>query len=379
MQGRYLTQGAKSLLVTTLVLLSRHVSWSAQVPPPVDKETIFRAWNDRPQKLSSLRISWVEQEFIKKGVDSSPADTNAVPPEDVSREFRRSVSLDGMNRMRYEADGAFRAYHEPGDLSQQHYLSVFDSNACKIFWPKPKNRKSGIGYITDKNRNEAVTKLSMKPLLWAFRPMVPSYGNINTINCRIAGKQGMIDERPCIILEEPLEGSQKAIRQYWVDPGMDFAIRRFVSLKRNRVSITMDIDYVPDAASAWIPSGWKYTWAKEDGTLARSGSARVTSSVVNPLINPAEFQFEYPPGTIVTDMRSKEDFLVKEDGSRRVITQEEQDVPYERLLNTESGLAHGRPANSRWALVAVFNLLLLTGCAIAVLMQRRRARPSATG
>jgi len=172
--------------------------------------------------------------------------------------------------------------------------------------------------------------------------------------------------------------------------------------------IRLDVDYALDRSHGWFPCAWTYTTYRHPeagqtvGDVFMRDKARVTGHSFNVKIPDSEFRIDsYPPGTLVSDVRAHEYYILREGGRKRMITEQEVSAActYDELVATESGMAvPGAFAPTRtpdelvptesepndrepgawrrmrwWALTAAI-VLLIAG---AALFQRRRMKQRA--
>jgi hypothetical protein len=79
-----------------------------------------------------------------------------------------------------------------------------------------------------------------------------------------------------------------------------------------------DITYRQDPSHGWTPIGWRIV-QPANGALRRSIVARVTDSAINIAIPRSRFQIDFPPGTVVIDMRNNsERYVVGVDGGKQI-------------------------------------------------------------
>jgi hypothetical protein len=119
---------------------------------------------------------------------------------------------------------------------------------------------------------------------------------------------------------------------------------------------------------------------RKEGTLGESSDVQVVSCILNEPVADSQFDLDFPPGTFVIDRRKpRSEYLIRPDGTKRIITNDDQDASYEELVASESGMAKLVPAKRpnrtyRWLLAACVTLIVL-GC--VVLWLRRKRAPSA--
>jgi hypothetical protein len=89
----------------------------------------------------------------------------------------------------------------------------------------------------------------------------------------------------------------------------------------------------------------------------------------------SDFQFEFPPGTRVTDRNTGEYYIVREGAQKRLITMEEVRgrATYEEMVATESGKALSA-RQRRFPFWPVYVSIGMAGFLVAILVYRRFKR-----
>jgi hypothetical protein len=186
------------------------------------------------------------------------------------------------------------------------------------------------------------------PVFAAVRPFHPAFSLFGRFTTRfrvVAGEQ-TVDGRRCMILRDYPVGSAQLAVVVYLDPERDFCIIRLSSeLKGKEQSRTAFNEY-RQVDGQWIPIRW---------TTAFPGSTTTESTAVefalNGHVEPDELQLEFPYGTWLNDGPDR--FIVKEGGSRRVITARDRGHSYDELLRTEAGAfgpVEDRTSVRRWRL-----------------------------
>jgi hypothetical protein len=134
----------------------------------------------------------------------------------------------------------------------------------------------------------------------------------------------------------------------WVDPRRDDLIVQCVLKSGDNLGVT-SIEYRPDKAAGWVPTGWTHK-----NTLAGIPQAIWETTVVDYSINqpipPGTFDLTFPPRTFVMDAVSNEQYLVRADGSKRPVTNQELELNRQRKLRfsdllKQTGSPSGKGAN----------------------------------
>jgi hypothetical protein len=281
-------------------------------------------------------------------------------------DFEKSLMFDG-KRMRYVAEGPFHAVSDARDLSPRQLISVFDGEESKVYWPP--RTTHGNGFILSQKSNRESRHVSAKPVLFTYRPVDKSMGGFTAEDYSVGSSTAVVGEHFCIVLETaPTERRDKVV-SLCVDPDSDFVIRRHTISNAGQVVQQTDVSYSFEAANGWVPSTWKTTWFS-DGRIVDSTVCTLTRHFFNMPSNIKSFRVTFAPGTLVADERSRIDYIVRADGSRRIILPGEEALSYDELLNTVSGRAGVGRAPNWWAWL----LVLVCGSSVLVWSVRKLLR-----
>jgi hypothetical protein len=230
------------------------------------------------------------------------------------------------------------------------------------------------------------------PIVWVFgnwdRAMqLAAMGRVHVTEASAAT---VIDSHPCVVLEFPDDGGV-GCKKYWLAQDAEYSILRYAATVYESVVAQFDCHYVQSKEGCWTPTKWTSTLFHDDGSPRIACRVVATNYEINPAFPEGEFQITFPPGTWVTDARLDGDdkrdgqfdgFLVKPDGSKRMITRDEVFASYEELMNTETGKAVTKfkratrggvfSEKSRWCRLAANVSLLIVFCGLFYVRQRRK-------
>ena len=170
--------------------------------------------------------------------------------------------------------------------------------------------------IFDENMCSDAGTLDVKPLLWTYRALDPTFA-FSEKQLQLSPRTGIIDGRAFAIVGFVNGETRYSI---WTDPAREFVPLR-VTISSSVTGKTMtqaDITYRQDPAHGWTPKGWRIV-QPANGDLRHSIVAHVTDSAINIAIPRSRFQIDFPPGTVVIDMRNNsERYVVGADGSKQI-------------------------------------------------------------
>lgn len=358
-------------------------------------DEIIKIWKERQQRVRTVHFEWTESRTYGKnslpsmrlpGPGGGPvAKPGPTPPEVVTHEDKQTLSLDG-DSMRYSSDGPqWSANHER--FFNKSYVSVFDGKDSKNYFSNPKDGERPdpdteykSGYVDKEMRNQDVTNYSVWPILLTYRPLHPVMGRIVPREWAVAGQEGVIQGKKCIVIEKRESDSTETC---WVDMSQEASILRYDRSVQGGWFISLKITYRADPSSGFVPSGWKITTLKPGGKFDKGGLTTVKRSEINLSLPPETFQFSFPPGTLVQDYKNDVKYIELEDGGRRIITPEELarvGGRYQEFLATESGMAGvpPRPGWKRFLLTAIVVGAIIFLAGLAVWRKRVKGRGSSS-
>jgi hypothetical protein len=209
-----------------------------------------------------------------------------------------------------------QVYNE-GALEHREYVSASDGEVSKAFWPIPnklRNYPKGL-IFSDKRCTDADT-LDVKPLLWMYRALDPRFA-FSEKSLQLSPRAGIVNGTSCAIVAF-VKGEQEF--SIWTDPARDFVPLRFMitSSATGEVSTQCDVTYQQDPKHGWIPEAWRIV-QPATAHLQKSIVAHVADYSINIEVAKSRFQIDFPPGTVVIDMRNNsERYAVGADGSKQI-------------------------------------------------------------
>jgi hypothetical protein len=196
------------------------------------------------------------------------------------------------------------------------------------------------------------------PIRLAFWPLDPLVGVLTKEDLVLTNEPAIVDGREHTVVRS--RGGADAA-EIWLDPERDFVPVRYSLLWDDAVVISVSLDY-KSMDGHWVPQSWKITMLDSSGAIRRSYSESVTKCHVNGTLDDAEFSIRPEPGAWVTDSSNDEVYIVRQDGSKRIVGPTEYTGSnYRELLNSDPKDAEGGKF-VLWAAsavaVAVFSFLL---------------------
>ena len=340
-----LNKYVSSVILAAVASGSLHGARSLAAPagskPTLD--AVRAAWRSREKAVRSARFEWtgtLTYDRYAQPFDGIPGRARIA----LSSKKRYSLALDGP-KLRYTWSGMEEASRRDKRLVwiDQTYTEVFTteehvSHFAKTTPVEPSAAPS-VGFISlPGSEIPSKNNYNRDPLLMHYRALDPKFSNIEG-DLTLTDGSGVVDGRRCLIVVD--RGQAKT--EYWVDPQRDYSIvriRRYGTFRPDKCLEENEISYKSDARFGWTPAGWRgYAVDADSGQPADKWDYTLISYAINPRVDPSEFRYQFPPGTWVVDRRTKSlvQYIVREGGKKRMITDAESGAAYEDLLRTESG------------------------------------------
>jgi len=140
----------------------------------------------------------------------------------------------------------------------------------------------------------------------------------------------------------------------------------------------IDIDYGTRDPLGLVATGWTYIKRYHNGNVAETRIVPAIEWRFNVAIPPAELDYEFPPGTVVSDEETKTGFIVRRDGSYRPFVSSElaPGMTYDDLMDTPPAKeAVRRQAGPGWRNYGWYvGVIVLAALVVFIVRQRMAAR-----
>jgi hypothetical protein len=297
-------------------------------PAPVSMDAIKKAWQVSAARLHSAILEFEtrtnkETRALKEFDKRTGATTRAKSVDDAHSEYWRftRMSIDGL-RMRWEVLFKENNGNTP---PERLCMEVSDGNGSKSLtmpgelsaFPYP------IGYIRSQTLIPAAAHLvDTLPILMVTSRLLPQVvdaqqGTLSLDKYTIAKRRARLANSDCVILEQGdpkarkrnwvqngvtfTDGVDHYYEQLWLDPSKDYAIVRYMSYVNTMLCRQIDFQLKDDSYGNAIPQSWTMTFYNaSNGKISEMRESRVTLWMSNPKFKPSEFDFTFPPGTVVS-------------------------------------------------------------------------------
>lgn len=385
MRRDFVARGCAAILVAAAVCCA--------VPARADAvgEEAARAWLARDHAATSFKISWTERLLDAAGsvglTDEDGKSLGPFPREDTTVTRKVSLAMDGTDKFRYEYEGLHPA-PEAQTYVPTHFVAVTNGVEHKEFnGVDQASVDSGVaphGWRYNAAPTELQSIVCVAPLIF-FRPSLPAIrANYDLAKFSKVG-EARVRGVDTVALESPRESGYTVV---FLDPRRGYLPLRCQYFWRWRggpwrVVVAADFEYALAPTDVWQPSKW--TVAAYDvinnGALVTQLDATVSAIQMNPRFPPGEFEFGFPVGTVVLDVKDGGvAYIVQPDGRRRIISIAEADahIRYNRLLSTETDEDLQPSVLWRWLILSA-NAVLLAAVVLLVWRSVKRRRRLAGG
>ncbi|MEX0718323.1 MAG: hypothetical protein WD066_17140 [Planctomycetaceae bacterium] len=258
-------------------------------------EEIRRKWADRATRARSVKIQWTEQDTRPKEHRVAVGPMNQMVPvgREITLDHEKSFIASG-DKFRYTSKGAlWHAGANSTEPQPMEWTAVWNRYGRSLF--------HFTNFVPNATLHDhPPMDVTTRPLMYALWPLTPHFGHLDLDEYRIKEAPAVIAGRQCVVLERntgPVEN------ELYVDMQRDCLILRVVGASTPRQA---DIQYEKDASGNWHPSGWQYVSTKTGGSgFDISIVAKTTAVDFSYTAQPADFEIDYPPGTILRDNRAR--------------------------------------------------------------------------
>jgi hypothetical protein len=203
------------------------------------------------------------------------------------------------------------------------------------------------------------------PLAMATRPFdsVINYFSDFTTRFRVSPGESMVNSRTCLYLNDV--GPSDFVNHIWVDASRGFVPIKFIRAFKGKNLLQYDFLDYEENAGIWTPKSWRSTAIDPDGGILNSSNAVVKLFSVNPEAASDNFYISFPVGTWVHDEDDDSEYILLENGVRRILT------PRDLVNNSyDSLVTHTVWWKSAWFWLA--SSCILTGAFVCAWNLRRR-------
>ncbi len=269
-------------------------------------QRILKNWQQRQDRTKSLHMAW-----------DTKMEPNNQDKDAGFRMLHHELWMDGENRSRLQQS----LTRGPGSQ-----LTRFGKTEASYAWQfgsaqpfladiwmagdPPKVRGFDFNWVVDPRMAVA----SVRPLYIALRPLVSEARNERADNFRVLSEKEVIDRRPLVHLSRT-DPERKLVEDFWVDPARGDTVVQWTWEAPKQPLCSATIEWERGADGEWAPRRWTTRLGprKKPGEAAES---TVTALATNGVYPPDALRVTFPEGTVVFDRRTKEEYVIADDGSR---------------------------------------------------------------
>jgi hypothetical protein len=350
------------------LLAAAEAAWQRRQDAVRSARFTFR--EDRTQHRAYYKL--LQQESPEARLKLKGLPKLVAPPNDISTTVTTTVLFDP-TRFRLSSEGTH--WHTlDGRVVQNREWAITNGGKVYRWHHYPDTKRPPQGSVSSGKLSDEHT-LALVPIMLCVRGVTDRSAMRNIKRYQSAGRQVPIDGRPCAeVTRRSLAENQT--ESLFLDTERDYVVRRIDSYTKGKLTFRLTIDYTPDPVAGWLPSTWSYVTRSSAGEPRYSGKGRMEAAGVNPPVSDADFEPEYPPGTLVLEEakpRGTTARVVDPQGNPGVAVPLAPGVTYEQLTQANESAASNRP----WVTTLLIAAGVMGAAAVAVWAYRRRSRTEA--
>ena len=278
----------------------------------VTKGTIIDAWREARARVHAARFEFETHFIVDKRLRESmdremeiTTRTQVVDNEHVGYWRVTRISIDGV-RLRWELLSKNDRANPP--LKRLSIGATDGLRSKSLTVPgEISSLKFPGGHIRRSSLINAAGTTDMLPVFMAISPFYPDItqvqGDVLAFDKYSVAPRKRVGKMEYVVLELRNDnGRKRPDGEYWLDPNKGFAIVRFMHSLNGNLWHQFDIRYGHDPKGNWVPASWTLNIHDlGNGKLTEIRESRITKWESNPVFTASEFDFEFPPGTIVTE------------------------------------------------------------------------------
>ncbi len=368
------------MLRTTFALVALCLGLSfvaAQPPAPaVTMDDIKKAWQDRQDKVKTLKIDWTSTTLIRKGQYSQGAGSSggsAVPhpPRDMFVKSKTSVALD-TDKLRIH-EHRQQWFSEKNAFLDSESITIRDNINRLLYSPVVANQafpSANISLVNDSFVD--LSRVEMYPVLWYSRGADPRLARVSLDSYDVSGVSPSFGGVSCVEIVRK-STSSGSVASLWLDRKNGYLPVRYFTIHNKKLSVDMSVSYESQKSGHAIPSKWKYAMAPNGKFLGESLECAVDFTEINARMNEDLFSPKFAPGTVVTDLRpgTQSRHIIDDDGNSGRQHSLRQNVTHRELVE-EAHEDHRSSRKLTTVVAAALAIASMIWVTVRLLWYRRR-------
>lgn len=307
--------------------------------------SVLVEWED---EIVAPKSKALEEEAKRRGLKGFAKDTSYT-----------AQTLMKLHGVKWRVDGKGKLINPRGEIVDQDMTEAYKNGLLKSLMPEG-SQHYPRGTIDKASDGDYPRIINLKPALMIFRPIGARI--VNTGNLTIKEDSVQVNGQECVVAEAKAE-TGVGLNEFYFAKDRDFLIIRWTVSEKSAIVLRCDVDFQRDKG-AWLPKNWRLV-QESRGRLSQSISATTKKCSYGVKFGEADFEVDFPVGTLVTnyalpsDLGKLTQFVAREKGVERLVTAAEKNATYEELVTSESGQAKRQQGS--WGLTLLFALALIVG------------------
>ncbi len=264
------------------------------LPKPITLAAIVESMEAREKLTNLLSVRWAENRRYRGG---------ALGSKDAEYNFRCEMRLK-RDSMRYESKTFW--FRGGGNVSVIDHVSTWDGNESRFL----QGATPPVGRILAEKGNTDAGSAPLTPLMLYFRPLA----RLDTEALKLADGSKTIDGHECVTVDD-------GHFRVYLDCDRNFVPVGFQAyLPDGRVHLDGTLEYYrKHDAVAWVPKAFQIKFHRVAQGVPQSIRGDNVQTAIGAPLKESDFALAFEPGTIVWDGRTREEYRVRDDGSKEPI------------------------------------------------------------
>lgn len=361
----------RATLIVTFLLALGPAGLHADESLDAIRDKIFDNWDQRQTRYRTAKYVIESTDLMTKGSMSGMPETpeGVYPPEDVSFETRREITIDLDNSLLRIEGGDFRWISPLARFEPMKSVTVFDGTTMRFWRPRDANpilaRFDPELSITKKLTTKNPLNGGFFTPLQYFHGLAHLRGLVDPIRHPAERERFHVQEiiprgaqGSAVILREPIY--ENSYREYTVELDADCRLTDYTEFGND--SPVMTIEITSDDSN--LPKNWTERWTQR-GALHISRDFRLTSHEVNGHLPESTFQVPLLAGMVV-HIQGEGRRVVDADGMTLLPIPRDSRAPVPTAAITV-------PRRSVALYLIAANVVAIAAIASVVVMRRRRS------
>lgn len=340
-------------------------------------EQIERAWIEHETSTHSVFVEYSGRYTVTKGAyfdgtehPGKNVKQVTLPAQDQTFDVSFSLATEA-NNMRVTSH--FLIATQNGTLEYQDEKWVAGDSGYRSL-ARSDSEDHSSGFISKREPKQgSILRPQTVFMMYTFRPFSHEASIFRQFRDRYQVMEGTADiaGHSCIGVEEVRPARESGVTSFWVDDDGTYALRRLIRSFSGVPFQQIDVLESGVDSMAWVPRKWRVTALKQDGSVETILESTVTTMRLNQPLGSETFELGFPAGTWVNDADEDLTYIIRPDGTRRIVTREDllSGARYQELYTSETGTdSRGRRAPGPWSFVVFGGVVVL---AVGVSLARR--------